>query len=128
MNFKGWGKLSREFLEMTEEGNERSPHATILNTLWNTNDNLMEILSNKYRFTEKLEKNADSDLKDLFEINPEDLNHLYLSAPVKRMIWQTILVIKEIISVMGCYPERIFIEMAREKEKILNVPFQNQIK
>ena len=55
-----------------------------------------------------------STYKVLTELQPEDLDHMYFSAPVKRMIWQTILIIKEVTKVMGCQPERLFIEMTRE--------------
>lgn len=50
------------------------------------------------------------------EIEYEDLEDLYLSAPVKRMTWQTILILKEIVKVMGCEPKKIFIEMARDAD------------
>lgn len=39
---------------------------------------------------------------------------MYLSAPVKRMVWQTLLIVKELEKVLGCAPRRIFVEMARE--------------
>ena len=38
-----------------------------------------------------------------------------MSPAVKRQIWQTLLVVKEICKVMGQPPKRVFIEMAREK-------------
>ena len=39
---------------------------------------------------------------------------MYISAPVRRMTWQTILVLKEITEVMGEAPARVFVEMARD--------------
>ena len=56
-------------------------------------------------------------LKTLSEIEAEDLNEYYFSAPVRRMIWQTILVIKELVKVLGCEPERIFVEMTRKPDE-----------
>ena len=44
----------------------------------------------------------------------EDLEELYISAPVRRMVWQTILVVKELVKVMGGPPAKIFVEMARD--------------
>lgn len=41
----------------------------------------------------------------------------YVSPAVKRQIWQTLQVIKEIKKVMGKEPERIFVEMARESQE-----------
>ena len=42
------------------------------------------------------------------------MEELYISAPVKRMVWQTILVVKELVKVMGGPPAKIFVEMARD--------------
>lgn len=38
---------------------------------------------------------------------------LYVSPAVKRSIWRTLLLVKEIVSVQGAVPKRIFVEMAR---------------
>lgn len=50
------------------------------------------------------------------KIKYEDLEELYISAPVRRMVWQTILVVREIVKVMKNPPAKIFIEMARDTE------------
>ena len=55
-----------------------------------------------------------STAKSFEEIRYEDLEELYISAPVRRMAWQTILVVNEIVKVMGGPPEKIFVEMARD--------------
>ena len=52
--------------------------------------------------------------KTLTEIQYEDLADLYVSNPVRRMIWQTILILKELTKVLGAAPSRIFVEMARD--------------
>ena len=43
------------------------------------------------------------------------MEDLYASPAVKRSIWQTIQVVKEIQEVMGCEPKRIFVEMPRQE-------------
>ena len=59
-------------------------------------------------------KSAEEAAKTLETFEYADLDGMYLPAPVKRMIWQTILLLKEIVPVMGCEPKRVFVEMARE--------------
>lgn len=49
-----------------------------------------------------------------WRFDPEDLEGYYFSAPVKRMIWQTVLILREIEKVMGQPPKRLFVEMTRE--------------
>ena len=112
--FKDWGRLSKEFLELQGTDKETDEVSTIISKMWNENYNLMEILSNNFTYRENVEKRTKKIEKTLTEVEYEDLDDLYISAPVKRMIWQTILVLKELYKVMGEEPAKIFVEMARE--------------
>ena len=118
--FKDWGRLSKEFLETEGADKETGEIATIISRMWNENYNLMELLSGKFTYLEAIEKKTKKIEKTLTEIEYEDLNELYISAPVKRMTWQTILILKELYNVLGNEPKKIFVEMARDvnsKEK-----------
>ena len=56
--------------------------------------------------------------KSLSEYTIDDLNEEYFSAPVKRMVWQTLLLLlKEIEKIMKCPPTRIFVEMTRKDDE-----------
>lgn len=114
--FTGWGRISKQFLEM-EGSDSHGNRATVMGFLWQTNDNLMQILSDKYSFRTDLNEISVREQKSLFEISHEDLEDMYLSGPVKRMIWQTIRILREIIDLMGKAPKKVFIEMARDKGK-----------
>ena len=81
--------------------------------MWNTNDNLNALLSSKYTYADELNKNISKVEKTLSNWQIEDLDDMYLSAPVKRMVWQTMKIVEELVSVMGCSPKRIFVEMTR---------------
>ena len=77
----------------------------------------MELInSSEFDFKEQLADYEANSLKTLSDFEPEDLNDYYFSAPVRRMIWQTTLIIKELVHVLGKEPARIFIEMTREKD------------
>lgn len=112
--FKDWGRLSKEFLEMSGCDKGTGETLSLISALWNTNMNMMELLySEQYSFGDVLNERKNKAVQTLGEFSYEDLGDMYFSAPVKRMVWQTVLVIKEIESVLGCSPERVFIEMTR---------------
>ncbi|SHN52975.1 CRISPR-associated endonuclease Csn1 [Butyrivibrio hungatei DSM 14810] len=112
--FSGWGNLSREFLEMPGKSGSSEADKSIIILLWETNNNLMELLSSSYSFKEALESKNLKKQKELLEWNEDDLSELYLSPSVKRMVWQTIKILKEIYQVTHKEPEKIFVEMPRE--------------
>lgn len=111
---KDWGRLSKEILEMSGINKQTGEILSIIDAMWETNMNFMELInSDMFDFKENLEEKSVTAMKTLEEFKSEDLNEMYFSAPVKKMIWQTLLVIKEIKKVMGTDPEKIFIEMTR---------------
>lgn len=115
--YSGWGRLSRAFLEEVEAVNpETGEIMNIITALWETNDNLMRLLSKKYSYVEEIEKrNACGESES--EISYQTVQDLYVSPAVKRPIWQVLKIVKEIEHIMGSAPERIFVEMAREPGK-----------
>lgn len=116
--YKDWGRLSKTFLEMPGCSKQTGEVLPLIRMMWETNDNLMELLAKEaYTYGEELEKYQGNSYKVLAELQPEDLEEMYFSAPVKRMVWQTLLIIKEVEKIMGAAPKRLFVEMTREEEK-----------
>lgn len=109
-----WGRLSKEFLELQGCSKSDGEIKNLLDSLWDTNDNLMELLSERYTYIDTLNKKSTKLNKLLSDFSYEDLANSYLSAPVKRMTWQTVLIMKELCQVMGETPAKIFVEMPRE--------------
>lgn len=113
-SYRGWGKLSEKFLDgITAPSPETGEVWTIIRALWETNDNLMQLLSEKYQFTSAVEDENRTDSID--RVTYKAVENLYVSPAVKRQIWQTLQVVKELCKVTGNAPARIFVEMAREK-------------
>jgi CRISPR-associated endonuclease Csn1 len=112
--FEGWGNLSKEFLLLEGGSKKDGCKRTIIEALWETNDNLMQLLSSDYTYIEELNSKMKKQIKDISEWSMEDLDAMYLSAPVKRMVWQTLKIMKDIQFVTGRTPDRIFVEMPRE--------------
>ena len=113
--FSGWGKLSKAFLELP--GICECGECSLIQALWETNHNLMELLADQYGFKKNLDALLHDVEKPLSEWTMEDLDDKYLSAPVKRMVWQTIKMLREIGELTGREPDKIFVEMPREQGK-----------
>lgn len=112
--FNDWGKLSKEFLELSGCDKTTGEIRSLIRSLWETNYNLMELLNApEYTYKEELERRQNTALKTLSEMEAEDLDDYYFSAPVKRMVWQTLQIIRELEKVLGAPPERVFLEMTR---------------
>lgn len=114
MKFNGWGNLSKAFLEMEGASKEDGVYRSVIQALWETNDNLMELLGQRYTYKEEFEKRVQTKEKPLAEWTIDDLDGMYLSPSVKRMVWQTLKIIREITEVRGSAPSKIFVEMARD--------------
>lgn len=113
--FNGWGRLSKAFLELP--GNCECGECSLIQALWETNHNLMELLSEQYGFKKSLDAMLNVAEKPLSDWTIEDLDGKYLSAPVKRMVWQTMKMLREVCDLTGKEPDKIFVEMPREHEK-----------
>ncbi|SFB70257.1 type II CRISPR RNA-guided endonuclease Cas9 [Butyrivibrio sp. YAB3001] len=113
-SFTGWGNLSKEFLEMPGKEGTFEADRSIIISLWENNENLMELLGGTHSYREELERRVQKSQKEICEWIIEDLDDMYLSPSVKRMVWQTLRILKDIYSVSETAPDKIFVEMPRE--------------
>ncbi len=116
LSFSDWGRLSKEFLDDLKFTDlETGEILSIIDVLWDTNQNLQELLFNKqytlFNVLEQYNKNL------LQNITYQDVQDLYCSPAVKRGVWQSIKIVQEIIEHMGQMPERIFVEVTRQDEE-----------
>ena len=116
LSYKGWGRFSKAFLEeITVPAPETGEVWNIITALWETNENLMQLLGHDYPFMDAIELfNGEKKQKKL---SYQTIEELYVSPSVKRQIWQTLQIVKEAEHVMGQKPKRVFVEMAREKQE-----------
>jgi len=116
--FKDWGRFSKALLTLQGIDKSTGELLSLENAMWEYSLNFMELINSEdFTFKDELANKRTTSIKSLSEFTYEDLEDTYFSAPVKRMIWQTILVVREIEQVMGCAPKRIFVEMARSEEE-----------
>ncbi len=114
LRYKGWGRLSGRFLEgLTAPDQETGEAVSIIRMLWETNENLMQLLSSRYGYVQAIE--AANGVEPAGKLTYETVDKLYVSPAVKRQIWQTLQIVEELKKVMNAAPKRVFLEVAREK-------------
>ncbi|MGF6907545.1 type II CRISPR RNA-guided endonuclease Cas9 [Fusobacterium sp. PH5-44] len=117
LTYKDWGRLSKRFLtEIEGTDKETGEMTSIINFMRNYSKNLMELLNDKYTFIENIE-NYNKELSPNMTLDYSTVKNLYVSPSVKRSIWQTIKIVKELKKVLKKEPKKVFIEMAREKQE-----------
>lgn len=117
IQFSGWGRLSRKLLTEIKSNIDGNENVGIIDAMYNTNYNLMQLLSNEFSYKEEIESinRKINESKEIENIDYERImEDLYVSPAVKRSIWQTVLIVEEIKEVLGCEPEKIFVEMTRK--------------
>lgn len=109
LNYSGWGRLSAKFLNgIMATDHESGELKTIIQLMWTTQYNLMQLMSKDYEFINQV-----SDSERIEHISYSAIDDLYVSPSVKRQIWQTLKVVDEIIRIMGHKPVKLFLEVAR---------------
>lgn len=115
LKYSGWGRLSGEFLNGVESVcNETGEVNSIIVFMWETNNNLMQLMSNNYGFIKAIDE-INGDRK--FTTLKNEVENLYVSPKVKRPIYQAIKIVEELVKVNGCQPKKIFVEVARGEEE-----------
>lgn len=117
LKFNDFGRLSGKFLcELygCEKDSGTGEAFTIMEALWNTNCNLMELLSDRFTFREQL----DALRREYYGAHPQTLTErmaaMWVPNAVKRPIFRTLDVVSDVVKAMGCAPQKIFVEMARD--------------
>lgn len=118
LSFKasGWGRLSQKFLTgIYHTDSDTGEALSIMDLLWQTNNNLMELLSSRYTFMESVEAYRQEKTGSCGYTLQEYLDESYASPAIKRSIHQVIAIVSELQGIMKAPPKRIFVEMARKE-------------
>ncbi len=112
--FKDFGRLSKAFLcELYGEDKQTGEVFTILEAMWTTNNNLMQLLSDRFTFRERIEEWVKEYYATHSASLSQRLDEMYVSNTVKRQIFRTLDVLKDVVKIRKAPPARIFVEMAR---------------
>ena len=118
LKYAGWGRLSSKFLlDFTSELPGFSDELNIITALYETQNNLMELLSNKNDYISKVNDYNLQETKELTVLTYDVVRDMYVSPAVKRSVWQSLLLVEEIRGIMGSEPNKVFIEVTRSDEK-----------
>lgn len=116
INYSDYGRLSNKLLTGVLAVMPGLGETTnIINALWDTNYNLMQLLSQNFGFLKKIEGYNEEYFSDNQISIDTMLEDMYISNAVKRPIYRTLDIVNEIKGIMGKSPKRIFIEMARSE-------------
>ena len=89
-----------------------------MDMLRDTNDNLMQLLSDKYEFAAHAEAYRNENFGNN-ETLSDKLDELYISPAVRRSIRQTLRIVDEIVKLRKAAPAKIFVEVARDSSQKL---------
>ena len=119
LKYQGWGRLSEKFLNGVEGVSvETGETFTVIKALRETNDNLMQILSSNYTFSEEIEARNRAQFQNDVSFSYDNIMKDMAASPaIKRAAWQVLLIAEEIRKIMGKEPLKIFVEMARGPEE-----------
>lgn len=114
LSYKDFGRLSHRFLTELEGVNrETGEITTIMQALWETNDNLMELLSERYSFLENIKAEQERCQPEKTKHIEERLEEMYIPAAVRRPVLRALDITREVVKAFKGAPECIFVEMAR---------------
>ena len=119
LKYKDYGRLSRCFLEeiipIDADTGEVLGDNNIITALWESNSNLMQLLSMGKGYSKAIEKFNNN----YFDQHPDEksisrrLKNMYVPTAVRRSITRTLDIVKELKTILKKAPDKIFIEMAR---------------
>lgn len=113
--FKEFGRLSAKFLTGiygSRTGDDTGEVFTIMDALWETNCNLMQLLSEEYTFMAQVQA-AQAESYDANLTLNERLDRMYISNAVKRPIIRALEIVSDVAKANGGAPAKIFLEMER---------------
>lgn len=115
LRYRGWGRLSKKLLTEVYSADRSTGEAkNIIGMLYETNNNFMQLLSAEFDFKKAIDAYNNEQNGGQAEFSYDALvKDLYASPSVKRSIWQTLVVVKEVEKIMGAAPKKVFVEMAR---------------
>ena len=110
LHYTSWGRFSKRLLTEIYDDQGRS----ILDIMWHTNRNFMQIIS-KQEFSEQIDSINDSYLKK--QTLDDILNRAYTNPANKKAIRQSLYLIDDLIKCMGHTPDKIILTFERKQEE-----------
>ncbi len=117
LKLSDYGNLSEKLLNGIQAVNKETGELlTIIQALWETNYNLMELLSDNFDYMKTIDELNSDYYSDKPRTVSQMIDEAYVSPAVRRAIYRTVGIVKEIVKIKKEHPKKIFIEMARGAE------------
>lgn len=113
LGYSGWGRFSEKLLAgLPAVDRETGAVQTIIEAMRTTGLNFMELRTRRFGYAEAISRENEKKMEDS-ALNYKSVERLDIPPAVRRSVWQTLSIVKELRHILGCGPKRIFIEMAR---------------
>lgn len=113
LRYRDWGRLSEKLLAgLPAVDKETGAVQTIIEAMRTTGLNLMELLTDRFGYGSAISEENEKEMQDS-TLTYETIERMRIPPAVRRSVWQTLSIVKELRKILGCAPKRIFIEMAR---------------
>lgn len=113
LGYSGWGRFSEKLLAgLPAVDRETGAVQTIIEAMRTTGLNFMELRTSRFGYAEAISRENEKKMEDS-ALNYKSVERLDIPPAVRRSVWQTLSIVKELRHILGCGPKRIFIEMAR---------------
>lgn len=115
LRLKGFGRLSEKLLAgIYDDRKDGTGEArNIIETMWETNETLMQLLSERYQYRSIVDELAMEFYGGSKKSLSEQLEEMYVSAAVRRPIIRALEITEDVVKSLGSAPKKIFVEMAR---------------
>lgn len=104
LKFKDFGRLSEKFLcailgsRKNNEKEDNGEASSIIDALWNTNKNLMELLSDDYTYSDEIKRYSDNYyMANGAKSLDRKMDDMYLSNAVRRPIYRVLDIDSDIV-------------------------------
>lgn len=124
IRYSGWGRLSKKLLTGLETPVENNDYGevtmkTILQIMWETNKNFMEIINDPaYSFSDLIDQengqnSADDSKGTRLDSIKQYIDEEYVSPAIRRSIWQSIQIVDELQRIVGKPISEYYVEVTR---------------
>lgn len=124
LRYSDWGRFSKKLLTgVYSVYSQTGEYMNIITAMRETTCNFMETQGQNFGFKDEIQKINSEVMPKINDFSYDALvKDLYVSPKIKRSVWQTLLIVREIVKITGHEPKKIFIEMARGTDGTSKTP------
>lgn len=124
LRYSDWGRFSKKLLTgVYSVYSQTGEYMNIITAMRETTCNFMETQGQDFGFKDEIQRINSEVMPKINDFSYDALvKDLYVSPKIKRSVWQTLLIVREIVKITGHEPKKIFIEMAKGTDGTSKTP------